>query len=74
MPLQMKLLCFLCIAKMNFVDTDYIFLVTVQISYYSKSGVPKHIPGASPTVHILHVSFVCTPISGLGVATNELMT
>ncbi len=44
MPLQMKLLCFLCIAKMNFVDTDYIFLVTVQISYYSKSGVPKHIP------------------------------
>ncbi len=28
MPLQMKLQCFLCIAKMNFVDTDLISLVT----------------------------------------------
>ncbi len=28
MPLQMKLLRFLCIAKMNFVDTDFISLVT----------------------------------------------
>ncbi len=24
----------------------------------SKTGVPKHVPGASPTLHILHVSFV----------------
>ncbi len=36
MPLQMKLLCFLCIAKMHFVDTDLISLVTAQMSYYSK--------------------------------------
>ncbi len=28
MPLQMKLLRFLCIAKINFVDTDLISLVT----------------------------------------------
>ncbi len=35
-PLQMKLLCFLCIAKINFVDTDLICLATVQMSYYSK--------------------------------------
>ncbi len=28
MPLQMKLLHFLCIAKINFVDTDLISLVT----------------------------------------------
>ncbi len=28
MPLQMKLQCFLCIAKMNLVDTDLISLVT----------------------------------------------
>ncbi len=28
MPLQMKLLRFLCIAKINFVDTDLIFLAT----------------------------------------------
>ncbi len=28
MPLQMKLLHFLCIAKMHFVDTDLISLVT----------------------------------------------
>ncbi len=28
MPLQMKLLRFLCIAKMHFVDTDLICLVT----------------------------------------------
>ncbi len=35
MPLQMKLLYFLCIAKMNFVDTDLICLVTAQMSYYS---------------------------------------
>ncbi len=35
MPLQMKLLRFLCIAKMHFVDTDLICLVTAQMSYYS---------------------------------------
>ncbi len=35
MPLQMKLWCFLCIAKMNFVDSDLICLVTAQMSYYS---------------------------------------
>ncbi len=35
MPLQMKLLRFLCIAKINFVDTDLISLVTAQMSYYS---------------------------------------
>ncbi len=34
------------------------------------SVVPKHVPGASPTLHILHVSLS----SGLGVATNELMS
>ncbi len=31
MPLQMKLLRFLCIAKMHFVDTDLICLVTAQM-------------------------------------------
>ncbi len=36
MPLQMKLLRFLCIAKINFVDTDLICLVTAQMSYNSK--------------------------------------
>ncbi len=36
MPLQMKLLRFLCIAKINFVDTDLICLVTAQMPYYSK--------------------------------------
>ncbi len=36
MPLQMKLLRFLCIAKMNFVDADLISLVTAQMCYYSK--------------------------------------
>ncbi len=35
MPLQMKLLRFLCIAKINFVDTDLICLVTAQMSYNS---------------------------------------
>ncbi len=40
----------------------------------SRSGVPKHVPGASPTLHISHVSLSDTPISGLGVATNELMS
>ncbi len=35
MPLQMNLLCFLCIEKMHFVDTDLICLVTAQMSYYS---------------------------------------
>ncbi len=35
-------------------------------------GVPKHIPGAFPALHILHVSFFDTPISGLGVSTKEL--
>ncbi len=34
-PLQMKLQCFLCIAKINFVDTDLICLITAQMSYYS---------------------------------------
>ncbi len=29
----MKLLRFLCIAKMYFVDTDLIYLVTAQMSY-----------------------------------------
>ncbi len=38
MPLQMKLVCFLCIAKMNFIDTDLICLVTAQMSYYSNSN------------------------------------
>ncbi len=33
--LQMKLLRFLCIAKINFVDTDLICLVTAQMSYNS---------------------------------------
>ncbi len=33
--LQMKLLRFLCIAKINFVDTDLISLVTAQMSYNS---------------------------------------
>ncbi len=33
----MQLLCFLRIAKMNFVDTDLICLVTAQMSYYSNS-------------------------------------
>ncbi len=32
----MKLLRFLCIPKINFVDTDLISLVTAQMSYYSK--------------------------------------
>ncbi len=36
----MKLLRFLCIAKMNFVDTDLISLVTAQMSYYSKYLIP----------------------------------
>ncbi len=31
----MKLLRFLYIAKMHFVDTDLISLVTAQMSYYS---------------------------------------
>ncbi len=31
--IQMQLLCFLCIAKMNFVNTDLICLVTAQMSY-----------------------------------------
>ncbi len=35
MPLQIHLLSFLCIAKMNFVDTDFICLVTAQKFYYS---------------------------------------
>ncbi len=35
MPLQMKLLFFRCIAKINFVDIDLICLVTAQMSYYS---------------------------------------
>ncbi len=30
------LLRFLCISKINFVDTDLICLVTAQMSYYSK--------------------------------------
>ncbi len=34
-PLQMQLLCFLYIAKMNFVDTDFICLVTFHMSYYT---------------------------------------
>ncbi len=34
MPLQMKLLHFLCIRKMHFVDTDLICLVTDQMFYY----------------------------------------
>ncbi len=37
MPLQMQLLCFLCIAKIHFIDTDLICLVTAQMSYYSDS-------------------------------------
>ncbi len=37
MSLQMQLLCFLGIAKINFIDTDFIFLVTAQMSYYSNS-------------------------------------
>ncbi len=35
LPLQMQIMCFLCIAKMNFIDTDLICLVTAQMSYYS---------------------------------------
>ncbi len=35
MPLQMQLLRFLCIAKMNFDDTDLIWWVTAQMSCYS---------------------------------------
>ncbi len=31
MPLQKQLLCFLCIAKMNSVDPDLIYLVTAQM-------------------------------------------
>ncbi len=34
MPLQMKLLCFLCIAKINSVDTDLIYLVTAQMQEF----------------------------------------
>ncbi len=34
MPLQMKLLRFLCIAKINFVDTDLICLVTILINWF----------------------------------------
>ncbi len=34
MPLQMQLLCFLCIAKMNSVDTDFIYLVTAQMQEF----------------------------------------
>ncbi len=30
-------LCFLCIANINFVDTDLFLLVTAQMSYYSNS-------------------------------------
>ncbi len=37
MLLQMQRLCFLCITKMNLVDTYLIFLVTAQMSYYSNS-------------------------------------
>ncbi len=37
----MKLLYFLCIAKINFVDTDLISLVTAQMSYYS--NLPIHL-------------------------------
>ncbi len=33
MLLQMQRLCFLCIAHINLVDTDFIFLVTAQMSY-----------------------------------------
>ncbi len=36
----MKLLYFLCIAKMYFVDTDLICLVTAQMSYYSNEPIP----------------------------------
>ncbi len=32
----MKLLCFLCIAKMDLVDADLICLLKAQMSYYSK--------------------------------------
>ncbi len=35
----MNLLRFLCIAKMHFVDTDLICLVTAQMSYYSNQPI-----------------------------------
>ncbi len=44
MPLQMKLLCFLCVAKMNFVDADLICLVTAQMcSVIHYTEVAKHL-------------------------------
>ncbi len=36
----MKLLRFLCIAKIHFVDTDLISLVTAQMSYYTNYLIP----------------------------------
>ncbi len=40
MPLQMKRLRFLCIVKMNFVDTDLICLVTAQMSIILIKTIP----------------------------------
>ncbi len=64
MPLQMKRLCFLCIAKIHFVDTDLICLVTAQMSYYSKQlihliknnqfEIYRPIPGVSNGAFPLH--------------------
>ncbi len=34
MPLQMQLLCFICIAKINSVDTDFIYLLTAQMQEF----------------------------------------
>ncbi len=52
----MQFLCFLYSAKMNFVDTDFICLVTAQMSYYTnwliKFNSNLNISNLSLKIHI----------------------